>query len=573
MSQEKKNIRIQSRADTAYNWLDEQNNPPIVLLEREIGYEIDTGKYKIGDGISTWNQLKYYSVGAKTSENYGEAFNCYEDDAENIFNTNIAAGAYSHAEGASTLAIAKASHAEGVYTKAFGDFSHVEGSSNTAEGVSSHAEGSSNTVSGESAHAEGYNNNVTVSHAHAEGYCNLVEGYSGHAEGMSNFVYGGGAHAEGMQNTVSGGYAHVEGYCSSANASAAHAEGEGTQAGEIINDIVYGNNSHAEGYHTKATGNNAHAEGRSTTASGANSHAEGTSTEALYDNAHAEGSSTDATNDSAHAEGNNTTASGKYSHAEGYKTTASGQYAHAEGANANATTTASHAEGSSTASGIAAHAEGQGTTASGNYSHSEGQGTIAASAAQHVQGKYNIEDTTNQFAHIVGGGTGKAASARKNIYTLDWQGQPWFAQSVTSRYYQQDTFHSSYFLQQGCVAPIYIGHTEGVLKRSSDSTCQIYIKYKDNSVSESDEFLSAPIQQIFIPDIHNIICSINDDIVLDYYENIAEAGIHILSNGEIYVHNIQSLSDVFNLDPTRFNEDIELIFSIDIYHIGEGNII
>ena len=45
--QDKKNIRIQSRADTAEYWRD--NNP--VLLDREIGYEIDTGNYKIGNGI------------------------------------------------------------------------------------------------------------------------------------------------------------------------------------------------------------------------------------------------------------------------------------------------------------------------------------------------------------------------------------------------------------------------------------------------------------------------------------------------------------------------------------------
>lgn len=91
-------------------------------------------------------------------------------------------------------------------------------------------------------------------------------------------------------------------------------------------------------------------------------------------------------------------ASGQYSHAEGYDTTASGQYS---------------------------HAEGESTTASGNYSHAEGLGTIASKDWQHVQGKYNIKDQVNNYAHIVGRGT--SDTNRLNAYTLDWNGNAWFA--------------------------------------------------------------------------------------------------------------------------------------------------
>ena len=60
MSQDNiKQIRIQSRVDTKANW--ERINP--ILLEREIGYEKETGKYKIGDGVNTWLQLSYSTVG------------------------------------------------------------------------------------------------------------------------------------------------------------------------------------------------------------------------------------------------------------------------------------------------------------------------------------------------------------------------------------------------------------------------------------------------------------------------------------------------------------------------------
>lgn len=85
----------------------------------------------------------------------------------------------------------------------------------------------------------------------------------------------------------------------------------------------------------------------------------------------------------------------------------------------------SHAEGYRTAaSGMSSHAEGDSTTASGDYSHAEGSGTTASSQNQHVQGKYNIEDTNNKYAHIVGNGN---SSTDSNAHTLDWQGNAWYS--------------------------------------------------------------------------------------------------------------------------------------------------
>ena len=173
-----------------------------------------------------------------------------------------------------------------------------------------------------------------------------------------------------------------------------------------------GDNSHAEGNSTTASGNSSHAEGHNTTASGNSSHAEGYNTITLGAFSHAEGSNTTASGDKSHAEGRDTTASGDKSHAEGYNTTASGNSSHAEGYN-------------TTASGNSSHAEGDITTASGNQSHVEGFHTKASGEYQHVQGKFNIEDTANKYAHIVGNGT--TLSARSNAHTLDWNGNGWYA--------------------------------------------------------------------------------------------------------------------------------------------------
>ncbi len=48
--------RIRLRRDDSATW--ESVNP--VLLDAEVGYELDTGKIKIGDGSSTWTNLAYF---------------------------------------------------------------------------------------------------------------------------------------------------------------------------------------------------------------------------------------------------------------------------------------------------------------------------------------------------------------------------------------------------------------------------------------------------------------------------------------------------------------------------------
>ena len=73
------------------------------------------------------------------------------------------------------------------------------------------------------------------------------------------------------------------------------------------------------------------------------------------------------------------------------------------------------------------HTEGYHTTASGWDSHTEGCGTKASSSDQHVQGKYNIEDSSNVYADIIGNGT---SSKPSNAATVDWSGNAWFAGDV-----------------------------------------------------------------------------------------------------------------------------------------------
>lgn len=48
-------VQIQLRNDTAANW----TSADPVLAQGEVGIERDTGKAKLGDGVTTWENLDY----------------------------------------------------------------------------------------------------------------------------------------------------------------------------------------------------------------------------------------------------------------------------------------------------------------------------------------------------------------------------------------------------------------------------------------------------------------------------------------------------------------------------------
>jgi hypothetical protein len=134
--------------------------------------------------------------------------------------------------------------------------------------------------------------------------------------------------------------------------------------------------------------------------------------------------------------GPNTQATKRGASAFGIGTKATQEGAFAEGHVSQATGWVSHAEGNGTqATHTAAHAEGASTKAMSEASHAEGIGTLADGNAVHTQGKYNIknivDDTypTGKYAHIVG--NGKSDSQRSNAHTLDWDGNAWFAGTIT----------------------------------------------------------------------------------------------------------------------------------------------
>lgn len=479
----------------------------------------------------------YYT--RSNDNNFNQFADVYADCCHAEGNQTYAKGNYSHAEGDITAALGKVSHAEGHSSRATGDYSHAEGNNAYAQGDYSHAEGSSAVALGDYSHAEGSLTRATGDYSHTEGYGTIASGKE--------------SHAEGSEATAFGEVSHAEGYLSCAEGNYSHAEGSGTTAS--------GDGSHAEGFNSTASGLSSHAEGgNKTVAQGTYSHAEGHGTIASGDGG-------------SHAEGNKTQASGAYgSHAEGYLSKAEGYASHAEGNGAQAVGDGSHAEGLSTrAEGKGAHAEGSNTQAINAYAHSEGEFTVANVRDQHVQGKYNkYVDSNNKaldYAHVVGNGTSN--TARSNAYTLDWKGNAWFAGEVQCQYPDVNKFSATYFTQKGSAAPVYLGKTVGYLKYSEDANkFYVYIEYID----KNNNSFFAPIDTVFSSDTHHIICSIDDELIKTHYEAIADAGMHILSNGEVYIHNKEDfmLKEEFqltNLTPIGFK------FQIEIYYSGkEGNI-
>lgn len=278
--------------------------------------------------------------------------------------------------------VGKNSIAVGYNCEASGEYSYANGFDCAATGNYSHAEGNYNKATGTYAHVEGTGCTASEVGGHAEGGYNYAIGKYSHAENSNNRAEGESSHVEGYntRTTSTGIYAHAEGYNSQAQEHSSHAEGFDTRAS--------GEHSHSEGLYSEAGGEASHAEGKSTKATGFASHAEGTGSKATEDSSHAEGWYTEANDTNAHSEGYYSKANGNTSHAEGYY-----------------------------------------TEANDSYTHVEGYYTKASSPYQHVQGKYNIEDKESKYAHIVGGG--ESNSNRKNIHTIDWQGNAVFGGSIT----------------------------------------------------------------------------------------------------------------------------------------------
>ena len=198
-----------------------------------------------------------YSTIASGAESFASGYKTKAAGARSFsmgFGTQ-ATGENSFACGNSTAAVGECSYAEGKNSCAIGDYSHAEGYQTNAPGDYSHAEGCQTAAQGNYSHAEGYKTLAEGVYSHAEGSETLADGISSHAEGFGTLAEGRTSHAEGYQTIATGDYSHAEGYKVSAMGNYSHAEGENNIIGGIASHIEGGLNRgssgkycHIEGY-------------------------------------------------------------------------------------------------------------------------------------------------------------------------------------------------------------------------------------------------------------------------------------------------------------------------------------
>jgi hypothetical protein len=440
--------------------------PTIQILKMDIEY-IPT--YLMPKDLEILNSISVNRIGDIGT---GSAAIGYKNTASNDFTfamgiqtTASAPGA--HAEGGLTVANASYSHAEGFKSASTGEYSHVEGIVCESSGQGSHAEGYYTVASGQRSHSEGCFTEAASQYQHVQGKYNVVD-----SNGVYAHIVGNGTGKNNRHNAYTldwQGNAWFAGEVQGTNLPYTISSKVLTTipANNIVidNEITINNASinknrryyieflgskklctllvseeignciicNIGGYIIQAFNNSTNI--MLLIELGKNDITTVTFTDLVIyeeevkylDNKYLE---TDLLLQNSISLGRIGDI-GAGSSAIGMRAEASGQCSHAEGMYVTSSGNCSHAEGNLTkATGDGSHAEGGGTIASGNCSHAEGNLTRASSEYQHVQGKYNIEDTANKYAHIVGNGTDD--NNRSNAHTLDWQGNAWYAGKVTT---------------------------------------------------------------------------------------------------------------------------------------------
>ena len=211
------------------------------------------------------------------------------------------------------------------------------------------------------------------------------------------------------------------------------------------------------------------------TDTGANSIAVGENVTAKGNQSVSLGINTSAENEAATALGKDTKAVGKYSVAQGESTYAGGYASVAEGYQSSATGKYSHAQGEAAlATGEDSFASGYNTVANGKKATALGEGTIATGNNSLVHGRYNIEDTENKYAEIIGNGLDD--ENRSNAYTLDWQGNATFSGNISA-----DTFEGKVSLDSNgnkiteYIKDITVNQKTLTLRRGDGTTKEVNI--------------------------------------------------------------------------------------------------
>ena len=214
--------KIQIRRDTAANWT--STNP--TLSQGEQGYEIDTSKFKIGDGTTAWTSLSYFSgytdadvdthLNTSTATS-GEVLSWTGTDYDWITAGGGGADLYAanesspsaqpSATGANAISIGDSAISSGSDSVTIGKQAKSTGSSSTAIGKS-RASGSNSLAVGISSNSTSYgatNNNSVAFGYNSKTIQGLFSaGNSANAQGSASVAIGNGVTATGVNALAMG---------------------------------------------------------------------------------------------------------------------------------------------------------------------------------------------------------------------------------------------------------------------------------------------------------------------------------------------------------------------------------
>lgn len=437
--------RVKQKHDIKENW---ESENALTLLEGEIGLDINTGQIKIGNGGSKWKDLSYLTSSNINSfqencfsfgENAIAGQKAFYIGAIDTFNkriylttikptTKIAMGSnVSYIDNPAILSDYKAGQVFSIINNTYYYFCGEIASITNNYITYSDALPFSNIV---------WNNDKDdhVLFVHTISYGGIVDiTDNAMAIGLKTHAGGKGSFACGRETEAIGG--------------GSFAAGRRTKAGYIatatgLDTSATGNFSFAANNYTSATGENSTAFGVSTQAIGANSFSCGNLTEAIGTRSFSAGRGTKTLGEASTAFGVDGIATGHYSfvannynNSVGESSAAFGLGTRSEGLGSFSCGSATEAMGkysfatgqSTKTNGDSAVALGYYTEALGNYSIATGYGTRVEDENMCVGGKYN-NTTTNK---IIVYGNGDNWDARKDAYTLDWNGNGWYSGNLS----------------------------------------------------------------------------------------------------------------------------------------------
>lgn len=258
------------------------------------------------------------------------------------------------------------------------------------------------------------------SHSHAEGLDNVTFGQNSHVEGANNYI--GFALDDTKGNLQHCGFnSHVEGFC---------------------NTAVYEDHQHVEGYTNFSNGFSNHTEGAHNLNKGETCHVEGnynsvTGSKSKFNSITGDHNTCRETQRSHMSGGNNTLDDSYNTLVTGSLNNVSTVHNSIVSGEDNRINTTDYASVSGNHnitldSSYLSICGSQNTVSEGNHVFMQGTGLRSTGGANcSIFGKFNVDDSENRYMMIVGNGTSK--SSRRNIFTLDTNGNIYNSGSISSQ--------------------------------------------------------------------------------------------------------------------------------------------